>query len=75
MKSDNNFNASLIAPCGMNCALCLAHLRDKNKCPGCRSEDEAKPLYCFSCKIRNCTLLQKTTSHFCYDCYSYPENG
>jgi hypothetical protein len=27
---------ALIAPCGMNCGVCMAYLREKNKCPGCR---------------------------------------
>jgi len=26
----------LIAPCGMNCGACIAFMRDKNNCPGCR---------------------------------------
>jgi hypothetical protein len=26
------FNKQLIAPCGMNCGICLGYLRDKNKC-------------------------------------------
>ncbi|MDD5456566.1 MAG: hypothetical protein PHV30_05985 [Candidatus Margulisbacteria bacterium] len=30
---------ALIAPCGMNCAICLGYLREKNKCPGCSETD------------------------------------
>ncbi len=32
-------DVSLIAPCGMNCGICLAYLRTKNVCPGCRVND------------------------------------
>jgi len=43
----------MIAPCGMNCALCSGFLREKRVCSGCRS-DSSKPAYCASCKIRKC---------------------
>jgi hypothetical protein len=60
-------NEMLIAPCGMNCALCSAFLREKNKCSGCRG-DKNKPTYCVSCKIVNCEILAATKSNFCYEC-------
>ncbi|MBN2486666.1 MAG: DUF3795 domain-containing protein [Bacteroidales bacterium] len=62
----------LIAPCGMNCAICLAFLRKKNTCPGCRTYSETKPRYCKECIIVNCSLLKKTGSGFCYECEKYP---
>ena len=65
-------NNSLIAPCGMNCSICLAFLRDKNKCPGCRNMGTNKPVYCRKCIIKNCELLAKTESNFCYECSKYP---
>ncbi len=34
-----------IAPCGMNCATCLAYLRDKNTCCGCRGDWEHNRKY------------------------------
>lgn len=43
----------MIAPCGMNCALCSGFLREKRICYGCRSSSP-KPAYCASCRIRNC---------------------
>lgn len=61
-----------IAPCGMNCAICLAYLRDKNKCNGCWSSDENKSKSCIECIIKNCDLLAKTRSKFCYECENYP---
>lgn len=64
--------AELIAPCGINCGVCLGYLRVKNKCKGCRSEGIEKPSYCFTCIIANCTHLKSTASGFCYDCDKYP---
>lgn len=63
----------LIAPCGMNCGLCIGHLREKRPCGGCfKSDDENKPKVCRSCVIVNCDLLSGTESGFCYDCERYP---
>jgi hypothetical protein len=63
----------LIAPCGMNCGLCIGHLREKKPCGGCfKKDDENKPEQCRSCLIVNCELLAKTESGFCYDCEKYP---
>ena len=62
----------LIAPCGMNCGICLGYLRDKNKCPGCRSDNNHKLKSRSRCIIKNCELLAKTDSKFCYDCEKYP---
>ncbi len=66
------FNKKLIAPCGMNCGICLGYLRDKNKCYGCRGDNEHKPKHRTKCIIKNCELLAKTDSKFCYDCEKYP---
>ncbi|MGM0620001.1 MAG: DUF3795 domain-containing protein [Bacteroidota bacterium] len=63
---------ALIAPCGMNCGVCLACFRDKNRCIGCRPANEEKPKYCRKCIIINCELLSQTDSKFCYDCEKYP---
>ncbi|MCK5018839.1 MAG: DUF3795 domain-containing protein, partial [Candidatus Peribacteraceae bacterium] len=60
------------APCGMNCAICMAYLREKNTCPGCRKSDESKPKSCVSCIIKNCEHFKKTKSKFCYDCEKFP---
>jgi hypothetical protein len=65
-------SAQLIAPCGMNCGICLANLRDKNICPGCWSDNKYKSKSCSNCIIKNCELLQKTDSKFCYECSNFP---
>ncbi len=62
-----------IAPCGMNCGLCIGHLREKNPCGGCfRQDDPNKPEQCRSCTITNCSSLASTDSGFCYECEKYP---
>jgi hypothetical protein len=66
-------NNRLIAPCGMNCGLCIGHLREKKPCGGCyRIDDPNKPKVCRSCKIVNCELLAETESGYCFDCKKYP---
>lgn len=63
----------LIASCGMNCGICIGHLRAKRPCGGCfKMNDENKPDQCRSCSIVNCESLAKTESGFCFECTSYP---
>ncbi len=62
----------LIAPCGMNCAVCIGYLREKNTCPGCNIESKSKATYCQSCIIKNCEHIKTNASGFCYDCPTYP---
>jgi len=69
---NTQINKTLIAPCGMNCGICLAYLRETNKCLGCRSDNKNKLNSCVKCVIANCELLAKTDSNFCYDCEKYP---
>lgn len=66
-------NASLIAPCGMNCEICIGHIREKNKCPGCNAMDEEKSRYSRKCIIKNCPVLKEKNLKFCSDeCEKYP---
>ncbi|MGD0080764.1 MAG: DUF3795 domain-containing protein [Methanoregula sp.] len=60
------FRASLIAPCGMDCAICMAFLREKNRCPGCRSPDRRHHEHCqiFAC--------EKRTGRYCFRCAEFP---
>jgi len=67
----------LIAPCGMNCSLCIAYqFRQKDinmlgfhrsYCPGCIPRAE-------NCKHMkdSCELLGKGSIRFCFECESYP---
>ncbi|MBT3273226.1 MAG: DUF3795 domain-containing protein [Spirochaetales bacterium] len=62
----------MIAPCGMNCALCIGHLRVKNRCPGCRdSRDALKPRHCVICRIKTCEESGKPNK-YCFECSSFP---
>ena len=72
MNSSVTFDKVLIAPCGINCGTCIAYLRNKNKCCGCRPETGFKVAHCNSCKIKNCDNLVTTDSKFCYDCDKFP---
>ena len=63
----------MIAPCGMNCGICIGHLREKRTCSGCfKKDDENKPKHCRSCIIVNCEFLEKTAWGFCFECEKYP---
>ena len=57
-----------IAPCGMNCSLCYAFLRSRNRCPGCRVADNLKPKTRVMCRIKNCEARR---GNFC-SCASFP---
>ncbi len=72
MKPQVSFDKSLIAPCGMNCGTCIAYLRDKNKCPGCRVYSDDKAVSIQRCIIPKCVHLVKTESKFCFECEKYP---
>ena len=62
------FSEELIAPCGMNCGVCRAYLRDKNHCSGCNFNPTLTS--CLKCKIRNC---DKRKGNFCSpDCDEFP---
>ena len=64
--------SKLIAPCGMNCGLCYAYLREKNKCPGCRENDENKSISVLNCRIKNCDELNNNKLRFCNKCKKFP---
>jgi len=71
METLNRFE--LIAPCGMNCGICLGHLREKNQCSGCRNIDAYESSYGRKCIIRNCQILKENNWKFCSaKCDKYP---
>ena len=73
MKLKPIIKSELIAPCGMNCAICMGHLRDKNKCPGCRKMSDGNSDYCKKCIIKHCDFLEEEKMKFCSDrCRRYP---
>lgn len=72
MKPTVTFDRSLIAPCGMNCGTCIAYLRDRNRCPGCRTYMADTTVAKQRCIIQKCIHLENTISKFCYDCEKFP---
>jgi len=72
MENQSPINPSLIAPCGMNCRICIGHLREKKKCPGCNGSDVDKPVHCIKCRIKNCETIQQNKSKLCYECNKFP---
>ncbi len=66
-------DANLIAPCGINCAVCRAHLRPKNSCPGCRADDAGKAKTCVLCKIKTCEIMRSAKLEYCTSgCDQFP---
>ena len=56
----------------MNCALCIGHLREKNRCPGCNDRrGELRPATCRHCRIKECTE-QGQPNRFCGECAAFP---
>ena len=73
----NAMNEELIAPCGMNCAVCSGYLALKHDvksqglkmpyCAGCRPRDKQ----CAFIK-KQCDLLGKGQVKYCYQCPDFP---
>lgn len=71
------FSKKLIAPCGMNCALCGSYLSYRNNlksrgiqktyCRGCREENK-------NCTLlkRKCYLLSGNKIQYCFQCDIFP---
>ncbi len=57
----------LIAPCGMNCGLCIAYRRNRNPCPGCRTADTGKPKTRAGCLIKACAAQRGGSCAGCPD--------
>lgn len=60
---------ALIAPCGMNCGVCRAHLRLRDPCPGCRNLGQDAARTRVRCKLRQC---DRRKGKFCFACESFP---
>ena len=58
----------LIAPCGMNCGLCLHYLREENKCTGCFSGRKVNGR-CIKCGIKLC---KERKGEYCFECDKFP---
>lgn len=71
-KRKRSQTRKLVAPCGMNCALCIAFQREKRKCPGCLFNSKDKNASCVRCRIKNCPRLKNKSRRFCFDCEIFP---
>lgn len=67
------FTEEMIAPCGLDCSLCMfAHAKEK-PCLGCNVDGDTKPAFCASwCKIIPCEKRVKNGYRFCDECPDYP---
>ena len=75
MKELNPISKELIAPCGMNCAICSRYLSyvnnlKRSQCIGCRPRNK-RCTYLF----KNCTGpkdISNGNATFCFECGQYP---
>lgn len=75
MKNSNEIPDDLIAPCGMNCAICSKYLAYINnlkgsKCAGCRSDNKSCNYLFAKCDGINTEQTKKAV--FCFECSQYP---
>jgi hypothetical protein len=66
------FKRSMIAPCGINCGVCSAHLRETNTCPGCRGDDSDKCVTRIKCRMKTCEAFQDGHAKYCFECGGFP---
>src|SRR5512140_3537381 len=64
--------SQLIAPCGINCAVCAAHLRTRNVCPGCRANGADKPVTRIQRKMKASGKARGNDAKFCCQCEEIP---
>jgi hypothetical protein len=68
------FKQELIAPCGMNCGICVSFFgyavngrKRKNPCIGCRPKDKL----CAFLK-KQCDKLSNNKVEYCFECVDFP---
>lgn len=69
------FDKALIAPCGMNCAICSRYLAFRNQiqkkgCQGCREGE--KEWACLKKKCIGSNTIKNNNIEFCFSCTQYP---
>ena len=64
-----SMTAVMIAPCGMNCGICIGHLREENACPGCRLMNATNRKYVKKCRLKLC---DKRDGKYCLACIDFP---
>jgi hypothetical protein len=72
-----NMEEVLIAPCGMNCSLCMSYMAMKNDL----KKKGVKQSYCAGCRPRgkNCAFMKKACEKlgnglvkYCFECEEFP---
>ena len=67
------FTPKMVAPCGLDCSLCLKALEKEAPCPGCNGPDANKPSFCSErCGIIRCRKRKEEGYAFCDECPEYP---
>ncbi len=67
--SPSTLRARLVAPCGMNCGLCIGFQRTKDRCPGCDRFEERAGCTTTRCVVRRC---RERAGRFCTGCPRFP---
>ncbi len=69
MKAYAVIDPEMLAPCGINCAVCYRYL-GKKPCAGCRADTDTAQQHIRRCKIKNCAG-ESGLSH-CFLCAKFP---
>jgi len=77
MKRINPNPKELIAPCGMNCAICSRYLSyvnnlKRSQCPGCQPGNKHCSYLFAKCSGINGALQGTANASFCFECDQYP---
>ena len=73
MKMPEMIEPGMIAPCGVNCLACSAHLDARRSCPGCRAPvDEIARKSCRNCAKKRCAFEKGL--QWCFECDRFPCN-
>ena len=70
LKMPSTIAPNLLAACGINCAVCYVHLKNKKPCLGCGIPSDGKPAHCRNCKIKICA--EGRGLQFCFECAAHP---
>jgi hypothetical protein len=61
----------MLAPCGVDCGICSAYLREKNHCAGCLADDlTLSNHHCSTCTRKYC--IEHKGETYCYSCDKFP---
>lgn len=71
MRVPDQIEQNMIAPCGVNCLACSAHLDNKNPCPGCcAAVDLITRKSCRNCVKKKCAFEKDL--QWCFECSRFP---